>query len=386
MTDLEAVLSDLQTQGLYRELRVVNSAQGRQVVIDGADVLLMCSNDYLGLAGHRAVRTAAAEAALRWGAGAGGSRLVAGNMTLHRALELELATFKGYQACVLLGSGYLANLGIIEALAGRDEVILSDSLNHASIIDGCRQSRAETIVYRHGDLDALAHGLRHAGGRQSLIVTEAVFSMDGDLAPLQGIVELARRHGARLLVDEAHATGVVGPGGRGLVCALGLQSEVDVVIGTLSKALGSYGAFACCDETTADYLINRARTLIFSTALPPSAVAAAQAALQLVSEGQLVTQLWRNARLLRAELAGAGFAVDAGEMPIVALIVGDPRAALALSQYALDRGVLVPAIRPPTVPAGTSRLRVVTMATHTEADVRTAVTALADARDRNQWP
>ena len=208
----------------------------------------MCSNDYLGLAGNAVVRAAAAQAAERWGAGAGASRLVSGNMGIHAQLEHELAEFKGHEACVLFGSGYLANTGVIPALAGSDDVILSDALNHASIIEGCRQSRAETIVYRHCDLDSLAAGLKSAAGRRAVIVTDAVFSMDGDLAPLAEIVDLAQRHGARVVVDEAHATGVVGPGGRGLVAALGLEQAVDVVVGTLSKALGSYGAFACCDH------------------------------------------------------------------------------------------------------------------------------------------
>jgi 8-amino-7-oxononanoate synthase len=381
VTDLAQILEELRDNGLYRVMRVIDSAQGPRVMLDGSEVLLMCSNDYLGLAGHPAVRTAAAEAAEQWGAGAGASRLVSGNMSIHTRLERELAEFKGHDACVLLGSGYLANLGVISALAGHGDVILSDALNHASIVDGARQSRAETVVYRHCDLESLAYGLKRAAGRQALIVTDAVFSMDGDLAPLQGIVELARHYRARVLVDEAHATGVVGPGGRGLVSALGLERDVDVVIGTLGKALGSYGAFACCDRTTAEFLINRARTLIFSTALPPPAVAAAQCSLRLVREEPLVERLRRNARLLRDELAAGGLAVTPGEIPIVPLIVGDPRDAVAMCEEGLRRGVFAQAIRPPTVPHGTSRLRVVTMAAHTEKDIRRAAAGLIAARD-----
>ncbi|HUO70113.1 MAG TPA: 8-amino-7-oxononanoate synthase [Solirubrobacteraceae bacterium] len=379
MTDLAQILEELRDSGLYREMRVIDSAQGPRVMLGGSEVLLMCSNDYLSLAGHPAVRTAAAEAAERWGAGAGASRLVSGNMSIHTRLERELADFKGYDACVLFGSGFLANVGVISALAGRGEVILSDALNHASIVDGARQSRAETVIYRHCDLDSLADGLKRTAGRQALIVTDAVFSMDGDLAPLQGIVELARRYRARVLVDEAHATGVVGPGGRGLVAALGLEHDVDVVIGTLGKALGSYGAFACCDRTTAEFLINRARTLIFSTALPPPAVAAALRSLRLVRDEPLVERLWRNARLLRDELAAGGLAVASGEIPIVPLIVGDPRDAVAICEAGLQRGVFAQAIRPPTVPDGTSRLRVVTMAGHTETDIQRAAAALIGA-------
>jgi 8-amino-7-oxononanoate synthase len=378
--DIATALEKLRREGLYRELRTIDSAPGPWVTIGGRRVLLLCSNDYLGLAGDAAVRAAAAQAAERWGAGAGASRLVSGNMAIHTELERELAEFKGHAACVLFGSGYLANTGVIPALAGSSDVILSDALNHASIIEGCRQSRAQTIVYEHCDLDSLAAGLNHATGRSALIVTDAVFSMDGDLAPLAQIVDLAQRHGARVVVDEAHATGVVGPGGRGLVAALGLEHAVDVVVGTLSKALGSYGAFACCDRTMAELLVNRARTLIFSTALPPPAVAAAGTALQLLREQPaIVERLHRNSRLLRDELVARGFDVPPGETPIIPLIVGGPRAATNLCEAALEAGVFAQAIRPPTVPDGTSRLRLVAMATHSAQDLRDAASTLATA-------
>jgi 8-amino-7-oxononanoate synthase len=384
VTDIAETLEALRRDGLYRRLRTVDSAPGPWVTVDGRQVLLLCSNDYLGLAGNAAVRAAAAQAAERWGAGAGASRLVSGNMTIHTELEHELAEFKGHEACVLFGSGYLANTGVIAALAGSDHVILSDELNHASIIEGCRQSRAETIVYRHRDVDSLAAGLSRAAGRRALIVTDAVFSMDGDLAPLAEIVELAERHGARVVVDEAHATGVVGPGGRGLVAALGLERRIDVVVGTLSKALGSYGAFACCNRAMAEFLVNRARTLIFSTALPPPAVAAAGAALQIVRDQPVIVgRLRGNSGLLRDELVACGFDVPAGETPIIPLIVGDPRAATDLCEAALQAGVFAQAIRPPTVPDGTSRLRLVAMATHSAEDLRTAATRLAVAASQS---
>jgi 8-amino-7-oxononanoate synthase len=380
VTDVAATLEELRQAGLFRERRVIQGPQGAHVSLDGRSVLLLCSNDYLGLAGHPAVRAAAAEAAQRWGAGAGASPLVSGHMALHRRLESELAAFKGSEACVLFGSGFLANTGVLAALAGRGDVILSDALNHASIVDGCRLSRAETVVYAHADLDALADGLRRAGDRQAVVVTDAVFSMDGDLAPLQGIVELARSHGARVVVDEAHATGVVGPGGRGLAAHLGLEREVDVVIGTLGKALGSYGAFACCDTQTADYLVNRARTLIYSTALPPPALGAALRAMQLLREQpEIVDSLHANARALREELALGGFDVEPGTMPIVPILVGDPGRAMALCEEALRRGTFAQAIRPPTVPDGTSRLRAVAMASHEERDLRAAARTIAAA-------
>lgn len=380
MSDISSQLAELRIDGLYRELREVESPQGPRVRIDGREVLLLCSNDYLGLAADPQLRAAAADAAERWGAGAGASRLVSGNMTLHRQLEEDLASFKNYPRSVLFGSGFLANLGTIAALAGPGDVVLSDAYNHASIIDGCRLARAETIIYQHGDLDSLESGLRRTGGRPALIVTDAVFSMDGDLAPLKGIVELARHHRARVMVDEAHATGVVGPGGRGLVAELGLEDGVDVVIGTLGKALGSYGAFACCSVELADYLVNRVRTLIYSTALPPPVVAAARAAVGLLrSSDSLVRRLWANARLIRDGLSGHGVDVASSEMPIVPIVLGDPRLAMAVSERALAAGLFVQAIRPPTVPQGTSRLRVVATAAHDPAELREAAAILAAA-------
>jgi 8-amino-7-oxononanoate synthase len=383
VADVEAALETLRREGLYRERRLIETGVAARAVVDGAEVLLLCSNDYLGLAGHPAVRVAAGEAAERWGAGAGASPLVSGHMAIHRDLEHELAEFKGYSACVLFGSGFLANVGIISALAGPDDVILSDALNHASLIEGCRLSRAETIVYDHCDLDSLTAGLTRSAGRNAVIVTDAVFSMDGDIAPLAEIIELARQHGARLVVDEAHATGVIGPGGRGVVAALGAEREVDIVIGTLGKALGSYGAFACCDRTMAEFLVNRARTLIFSTSLPPPSVAAASMALSIVrGDPAILGNLRRNARLLRRQLVHHAFAVRESETPIVPIAIGDARDATALSDAALNRGVFVQAIRPPTVPAGTSRLRAVATAAHTETDIHAAAAILAGARDQ----
>jgi 8-amino-7-oxononanoate synthase len=381
VTDVTATLQELEHAGLLRRLVTVGGGGGGRAEIEGREVIVLCSNDYLGLREHPAVRQAAADAAMRWGAGAGSSRLVAGSLELHGALEQELREFKGSEACVLFGSGYLANTGVLAALAGRGEVILSDSLNHASIVDGCRLSRAETLVYPHGDIDALGWQLERVRGRAALIVTDAVFSMDGDVARLAEITELARRHAARVVVDEAHATGLVGPGGRGLVAELGLQDEVDVVIGTLSKALGSYGAFACCARPVADFLVNRARTLIFSTALPPASVAAGLAAVRLLREQPaLVDRVRRNARLMRDALLALGLpAAPAaeGEIPILPLVVGEPAEAVRRSQAALAAGVFVQAIRPPTVPEGTSRLRVTVSAAHTAEDLRRAAAVLA---------
>ncbi len=380
MTDVSERLGELRESGLHRRLRLVEGAQGPRVTLDGRSVLLLCSNDYLGLAGHPRVREAAAEAALGWGAGAGASRLISGNMTPHRRLEQRLAEFKGYETALLFGSGYLANVGTIAALAGRGEVVFSDELNHASIVDGCRLARAETFVYRHGDPEHLAWGLREAAGRGALIVSDGVFSMDGDVAPLAELARLAREHGCRLMIDEAHATGALGPGGRGSVAAAGLSDEVDLVVGTLGKALGSYGAYVCASAELREYLLNTARSFIFSTALPPPSLAAALAALDLLeAEPERVRRLGANAAALRAGLAAEGLAAGGDESQIVPLEVGEAGATMALCERLLERGVFAQGIRPPTVPPGSSRLRFSVMATHEGAELREAARAAGAA-------
>ncbi len=380
MNEIEQRLAELERLGLSRRLRMVSGPQGPRVVLDGRPVLLLCSNNYLGLADHPRVREAAAAAAMRWGVGAGASRLVSGTMTIHRRLEQRLAAFERSEECVLFGSGYLANAGAIGALAGHGDTVFSDELNHASIVDGCRLSRAEVVVYRHGDvghLDWLVR--RHGGNGRRLIVTDAVFSMDGDLAPLAEIVELAREHGARTIVDEAHATGVLGPDGRGAIAQADLEGEIDIVIGTLGKALGSYGAYACARSETIRYLINTARPLIFSTAPPPPAVAGALAALELLEERpHRVRRLRCNARVLRRALAAEGVPAEDSEMHIVPLIVGEEHATVNLCEEVLQRGVFAQAIRPPTVAAGTSRLRLAVMASHTSEELRDAARVIAE--------
>jgi 8-amino-7-oxononanoate synthase len=373
MSEIEQRLEELERLGLSRRLRLVSGPQGPTVLIDGRPVLLLCSNNYLGLADHPRVREAAADAAMRWGVGAGASRLVSGTMTIHGRLEERLASFEGTEACLLFGSGYLANLGVIGALAGRGDAVFSDELNHASIVDGCRMSRAEVVVYRHRDMEHLDWSLRRHSGERRLIVTDSVFSMDGDVAPLADIVELADVHGARVVVDEAHATGNLGPGGRGAVAQAGLEGQIDVVVGTLGKALGSYGAYACASSEIVRYLINTARSLIYSTAPSPPAVAGALAALELLqTRPHRVQRLRSNARVLREALAAEGFPVADAEMQIVPLIVGDERTAMRLCQEAIERGVFAQAIRPPTVAAGSSRLRLTAMASHTASELRMA--------------
>jgi 8-amino-7-oxononanoate synthase len=380
VTEIAERLEELRGQGLYRRLRLIGGPQGPRVTLDGNQVLLLCSNDYLGLANHPRVRGAAAEAAMRWGAGAGASRLISGNMQPHSRLEKRLAAFKGYESALLFGSGYLANTGTIAALARDGEVVFSDELNHASIIDGCRLSRAETFVYRHGDVEHLSWGLRKAGERAALIVTDGVFSMDGDVAPLADLLPLARRHGCRLMVDEAHATGALGPGGRGSVAAAGLSGEVDVVMGTLGKALGSYGAYVCADRETTDYLLNTARSFVFSTALPPPVAAAGLAALDLLeSQPERVGRLTANAATLRKALIGEGLAVGGSETQIVPVAVGDAGATMELSERVLERGVFAQGIRPPTVPEGSSRLRFTVMSTHRREELEHAARLVGTA-------
>jgi glycine C-acetyltransferase/8-amino-7-oxononanoate synthase len=380
MTEIAERLDELRDRGLHRRLRLIGGPQGPRVTLDGKQVLLLCSNDYLGLANHPKVRGAAAEAVMRWGAGAGASRLISGNMQPHSRLEKRLAAFKGYESALLFGSGYLANTGTIAALAGEGEVVFSDELNHASIIDGCRLSRAETFVYRHGDVEHLAWGLRKAGERAALIVSDGVFSMDGDVAPLVELNELAKAHGCRLMIDEAHATGAIGPGGRGSVAAAGLSGEVDVVMGTLGKALGSYGAYVCANRETTDYLLNTARSFVFSTALPPSVAAAGLAALELLeSQPERVGRLSANARALRSAFAGEGIAVGGSETQIVPIPVGDAGTAMELCERLLERGVFAQGIRPPTVPEGSSRLRFTVMSTHRREELERAAKLVGGA-------
>ena len=373
MSETSDRLARIRAAGLHRRMRTIEGAQQPRVQLDGAEVLLLCSNNYLGLADHPHVRAAAAEAAERYGAGAGASRLISGSMTLHAELERRLAAFKGSEAALLFGSGYLANSGVVAALAGNGGVVFSDELNHASIIDGCRLANARTFVYRHRDTEHLEWGLRQAGADARLIVTDSVFSMDGDVAPLCDLVELARSHGSLLMVDEAHGTGALGPGGRGAVAAAGLAGEVDVVIGTLGKALGGYGAYACASAEIVELLVNTARSFIFSTAPPPPSLGAALAALTVLeARPYMVEQLRRNAATLRGALAAEGLDVGGSRTQIVPLIVGEAKTATVLCERTLRDGVFAQAIRPPTVPDGSSRLRLTVMATHRADELRGA--------------
>jgi 8-amino-7-oxononanoate synthase len=377
---LESELAALDDAGLRRRLRPLGSAAEAEILLDGRRVLLLSSNNYLGLATHPALRAAAHAAIERWGCGAGASRLVTGDLELHAEVEAKLAAFKRTEAALLFPSGYQANVGTIGALAGRGDHVFSDALNHASIVDGCRLSRATVHVYPHRDVTALEAALAATprGGRR-LIVTDSVFSMDGDRAPLPALVALADAYHSALMVDEAHATGVLGPRGAGLADADGLFDRIAIQMGTLGKALGGSGAYVAGSRALIDVLVNRARTFVYTTALAPAAVAAAGAALDVVAaEPERRVALWRNAAALRGSLADLGLDVR-GDTHIVPLVVGDNRRALALADALLAHGVLVQAIRPPTVPDGSARLRLTPMATHTPAQIARAAEAVLDA-------
>jgi glycine C-acetyltransferase/8-amino-7-oxononanoate synthase len=381
LSEIAERLAEIRRLGLHRRMRLIEGPQGPRVLLDGAEVLLLCSNNYLGLADHPRVRQAAADAAERFGAGAGASRLISGSMSIHRRLEQRLAEFNGTEAALLFGSGYLANTGTVAALAGRRAAVFSDELNHASIIDGCRLARAQTFVYRHRDLDHLERGLRQAVSGPRLIVTDAVFSMDGDVAPLVDLLGLARRYDARLLVDEAHATGALGPGGRGALAAAGLSGERDVVVvGTLGKALGGYGAYVCATTEVVELLVNTARPFIFSTAPPPPSIGAALTALSLLGDRPgLVEQLRRNASTLREALLANGLDPGTSRTQIIPVLVGDARRAMALCERTLEGGVFAQAIRPPTVAEGGSRLRLTVMANHRADELYAAAGVIGTA-------
>lgn len=379
MIEIGARLSELEALGLSRRTRLVSGPQGPRVVLDGKPVLALCSANYLGLADHPQVREAAAEAAMRWGAGAGGSRLGSGTMTIHRRLEDRLAGFLGRQAALLFGSGFLAGAGTVAVLARPGDVVFTDERSQPSILAGCRIAGAETFLYEHLDVDHLAWGIAKAEGRGVLIATDSVFAADGETAPLAEIVELAHRRRVRLLVDESHAIGVAGPSGRGLLAEAGLTDQVDVVLGSLAASLGSYGAFVACDRDLADHLLNAAPTLLFSSAPAPAPTAAALAALSLLEERpQLVTRLRANTTLLRHELKRDGFAAT-GRAAIVSVFVGAPELAERLAAAALAQGVFIEAVRPPAVPAAASCLRLTPMASHRPAELREAAQVVAAA-------
>ena len=374
-----AALDDLRASGLLRRLRQVAGPQGPRIVVDGREVVNFSSNDYLGLANDPVLREAAMRAIERSGVGAGASRWVCGNLAPYAELETRLAAFKGKPAAVVFGSGYAANVGTICALVGKGDTIILDKLDHASIVDGARQSGATLRVYPHGDLAKLERLLKQTHSGRTLLVTETVFSMDGDIAPLREIVELKERYGAWLMIDEAHATGIYGAHRRGVAEALGVEEGVEVTLGTLSKALGCVGGYVCGSRALVDLLANRARSLIYSTALPPAMVAAAGAAVEFVTSPAGEARcggLWRRVEELRKGL-GKRAACPALSSPIVPLVIGDEVRAMECSQRLFERGVFAPAIRYPTVARGAARLRLTATASHTSEQIKLLVGELS---------
>ena len=380
---LHPALDALAADDRHRSLRHHGSGADPWIELDGPDaprrVLHLCSNGYLGLATDPRVTSAAAEAAHRYGAGTGSARLVTGAQAPHRRLEEQLADWKQVEATRLFSSGYLANLGVVTALVGRGDTVVSDELNHASIIDACRLSGAHVRVYRHADAEHAAALLAGAPGRR-LLVTDGVFSMDGDLAPLPALCDAAEHHGAAVVVDDAHGSGVLGPDGRGTVAALGCEGRVHAIVATLSKALGSTGGYVAGSTALVDWLTNRARGFVFDTALGAPAVAAASAAVEVVrEEPQRRERVVAHARRLADAVRAAGWDVPEPRAAIVPVMIGGNGPAVAAMEQLLDRDVLAVAIRPPTVPAGTARLRATLMATHTDADLDVAVRAFGAA-------
>ena len=378
---LKTRLANLQEDGLLRRLRIVEGAQEPVVRFDGREVLLLSSNNYLGLASHPALKTAAREAVEKFGCGAGASRLISGTMELHRALEARLAAFKQTESALVFPSGYHANIGTLSALMSAGDTILSDELNHASIIDGCRLSRADIKIFRHRDMGHLERLLADSpDSGQRLIVTDSVFSMDGDVAPLKGIAGLGRQYGAWVMVDEAHATGVFGTTGAGLVQELDLTAQVEIQMGTLGKALGGSGAYVAGSRELIEWLVNRARSFVYTTGIPPSSAATALAALEIVElEPERRVRLWENAQFLSEGLKAQGYTLMSAESPVVPVMVGDAHRTVDLSEALFRRGVLAYGVRPPTVPEGTSRLRLAPMATHSRPQLVKALEAFRDA-------
>jgi len=376
MTDyLNQELQQIREQGLFRTLRRLDAASDTKTVLEGKKVLLFSSNNYLGLANDSRMKEKAIEAIKQFGTGSGGSRLTTGNLSLHEQLERDIASFKGKEASLVFSSGFLANVGIISTLMKQGDVILSDSLNHASIIDGCRLSKADTVIYNHVDMNDLEKKLQSVTSYQrKLIVTDGVFSMDGNIAPLPAIVSLAQKYGAMVMVDDAHSTGILGKTGAGTAEYFGLTHQIDLLMGTLSKSIGAEGGYVAASQSLIQYLRNKARSFIFQTALSPSVVAASIEGIRIIrEERERSVRLLENAEFLRNGLKKSGFSLVDGSTPILAVLIGSAQDAVHFSKRLEEEGIFAPAIRPPTVPEGMSRIRLTIMATHRQEQLEYAL-------------
>ena len=378
---LEDELAELREQKLFRYPKVLTGQQEAKAVYDGREVINLSSNNYLGLATHPRMIAAAAKAAQEFGAGSGAVRTIAGTMDMHVELEKKIAAFKHTEAALVFQSGFTANAGTVAAVLGKEDVIVSDELNHASIIDGCRLSRATIKVFPHGDIDALKQLLDETdavrdAGHHVLVVTDGVFSMDGDIARLPEIVRAAKEHGAITMVDDAHASGVLGRNGRGTVDHFDLHGQVDIQVGTLSKAIGVLGGYVAGSRTLIDYLIHRGRPILFSTSHPPAVTAACMEAFDiLLEEPQIIDKLWENTRFFKKGLEDLGFNTGISQTPITPVIVGEGALAMKLSDRLFEEGVFAQALAFPTVPRGKARVRTIVMATHTQEDLEFSLKA-----------
>ncbi len=369
----------LRKNGLYRDLKTVRGCQGGWVDLDGKKTLLLSSNDYLGLASDPQLKLSFTEAIEKYGTGSGASRLISGNMAPHEKLEESIARFKGTESAILFNSGYHANIGVIPAVFGKGDLILSDELNHASLIDGCRLSKAEVLKYPHKDCVALKKLLsENKNYNKKLILTDGVFSMDGDIAPLSEITKIAKEFGAAVMVDDAHATGVLGPNGRGTLDHFGLDPDcVDIQMGTLGKATGCFGAYIAGSHELIRFLLNKARSFIYTTALPPGVAVAAEQAIAIISDDKSRRErLWKNVHFFREGLIKLGLNTMESATPIIPIIIGDTEETMKISRGLLEEGLFVQGIRPPTVPKGKSRLRVTISAAHNGEDLEFALATI----------
>jgi len=376
LDELKVKLAELDEQGLLLHPRTLEGAQGARARFDGRDVINLASNNYLGLASHPRLNEAAAKAALEFGAGTGAVRTIAGQMTMHRELERRFADFKHAEDALMFQSGFTSNAGTVAAILEKQDVIVSDQLNHASIIDGARLSRAEIKVFKHKDVEAAEKLLGETArpGRRQLLITDGVFSMDGDIAPLPELVEVAERREAIMMIDDAHASGVLGAGGAGTVDHFGLHGRVDIQVGTLSKAIGVLGGFIAGPHHLIEWLQNRGRPYLFSTSAPPAVVAACIAALDVINdEPERLERLWSNTRMFKEGLQALGFDTGASETPITPVITGHEEKTQTFSRRLFEAGVFTPAIVFPTVSRGQARVRTIVTADHTEEDLREAL-------------
>jgi len=372
---IEDEIASLKAQGLFTNIRTLESPQGARIVVNGEEKLNFCSNNYLGLANDPRLKKAAQEAIDRWGVGPGAVRTIAGTMAFHLELEERLAKFKGAEATVSFQSGFTANLATIPALVGKGDIIFSDELNHASIIDGCRLSRAKIVPYKHNDAEDLRRAIaENSPFSKALLVTDGVFSMDGDIAPLDKLIEVAEEHNLIFMVDDAHGEGVLGNGGRGIVDHFGLHGRVDVEVGTMSKAFGVVGGYVAGKQTIVDWLRQRGRPFLFSSAVTPPDVAACIAAVDILEEStDLVEKLWENGRYFKKNMQEMGFDIGHSETPITPVMLGPATMAQKMSQRLFEEGVFATAIGFPTVPKGKARIRVMLSAAHSTEDLDEAL-------------